>query len=924
VALPTEPTAVPTGLTTRIVEQARAALADRYVVERELGRGGMALVFLARDVRDQRRVALKVIYPELASVVGCKRFQREIALARKLEHPHIVPVQDSGAVAGLLYYVMPYVEGESLRARLRRDGPLPLDEALAITRDVARALGYAHRRGIIHRDIKPENILHAGGGALVTDFGIAAAVGADGQAAAERLTDTGLALGTPAYMSPEQASGSRRLDSRADIYSLGCVLYEMLGGETPYTGPTPQAVIAKRLHEPVPQVRALREGLPAAVEQAVARALAKAPADRFATVEEFVAALAPDPTPGEALMSQSIHSTQTLRRRRVPWALAAASAAIVAGTAIALSLRRSPAAPVAASRAVSPDNRRVLVAVFANQTGDTALDPLGHIIADYLARGLAETRLAEVIDARAQASDSEVQPRGVTGARALARNVGARSVVWGSYARTGDSLRFQAQLTDASTGESLGKTTSIMESVQRPTEGVEVLRQRVMTELAATLDPRFAQFEGASRPARYDAYREYLAAQEMGVRGCPGRDCGADVIAGLRRAYALDSSFTLPLVTVAGAIWTRGNCLRTDSIVAVLHPRRDQLSSFERFSLDAAVARCQGKPLLALDFMRQGMAAAPRNDGLVLGFGWLARHHGFLREAIAVTEKLDRTRYEANAAGSTVGGTIRLYWGNLSVPYHLLGSHRQELEVERAERAAFPGDREAIWGEARALVGLGRLAEVDRRVAEILALPEELEISGGVPGWPETGGKSEALDDIGRDLRAHGHPAEARALFERALRYEYEIRRQSHAEPGGQVALLLYDLGRWNEALPIVKRLAAKYADDVGRWDIAAHWTLGAVYARLGDRRGVEKVDGWLARRGRRSEGASLNSSVHFERARLAAILGDRERAMTLLRRAVEEGAFLDEGHGLGPHSDPDFESLRDYPPFKKLTRPED
>jgi serine/threonine protein kinase len=267
-----------------------AALAGRYAVERELGRGGAALVFLARDLEHDRQVALKVIHPELASAISAKRFRREIVLATKLAHPHIVPVLNWGAAAGLLYYVMPYVEGESLRARLRREGPLSLEEALQITRDVASALGYAHRRGILHRDIKPENILLAGGRALVVDFGIAQAFRRDADV---RLTEAGLAGGTPAYMSPEQASGSRRLDPRTDIYSLGCVLYEMLGGETPYTGPTPQAVMAKQCHEPVPHVRALREGLPEAVEQAVTRALAKAPAGRFATAEEFAAALTP-------------------------------------------------------------------------------------------------------------------------------------------------------------------------------------------------------------------------------------------------------------------------------------------------------------------------------------------------------------------------------------------------------------------------------------------------------------------------------------------------------------------------------------------------------------------------------------------------------------------------------------------------------
>ena len=228
-----------------------AGLRDRYVLERELGRGGMATVYLARDVKHKRPLALKVLRPELAASLGPERFQREIEVAARLQHPHILTVHDSGETAGQLWFTMPYVEGESLRDRLRRERQLAVEDALRITREAAAALDYAHRHGIIHRDIKPENVLlTAEGHTLVADFGIARALGGD-----EHLTQTGMSVGTPAYMSPEQASGDQAVDARTDVYSLGCVLYEMLAGEPPYTGPTAQAIILKRFSEPVPSVR---------------------------------------------------------------------------------------------------------------------------------------------------------------------------------------------------------------------------------------------------------------------------------------------------------------------------------------------------------------------------------------------------------------------------------------------------------------------------------------------------------------------------------------------------------------------------------------------------------------------------------------------------------------------------------------------
>ena len=236
-------------------EQLQTTLGTQYSLDREIGRGGMATVYLAQDRKHHRPVALKVLHPELAATLGSERFLREIEIAARLQHPHILPLYDSGQAGSLLYYVMPFVEGESLRDRLNRERPLPVDDAVRIGRDVAAALDYAHRHGVVHRDIKPENVMLHEGEAIVTDFGIAKAVS---EAGGESLTQIGMAVGTPAYMSPEQASGEREPDGRSDIYSLGCVMYEMLSGSAPFTGATVQALIMKRFTDPVPSVRAAR------------------------------------------------------------------------------------------------------------------------------------------------------------------------------------------------------------------------------------------------------------------------------------------------------------------------------------------------------------------------------------------------------------------------------------------------------------------------------------------------------------------------------------------------------------------------------------------------------------------------------------------------------------------------------------------
>jgi tRNA A-37 threonylcarbamoyl transferase component Bud32 len=317
-----------------------AALADRYRIERELGQGGMAMVYLAEDVRHRRKVAVKVLHPELSAVLGPDRFLKEIELTANLQHPHILPLFDSGTVDGLLYYVMPFVEGETLRSRLTREHQLPIAESIRIATDVADALEYAHKRGVVHRDIKPENILLHEGRPQVADFGIALAVQ---QAGGSRMTQTGMSLGTPQYMAPEQAMGDKGVDARADVYALGAVTYEMLTGEPPFTGPTAQAIVAKVMTESPRSLSSQRPTVPAEVEGAVLTALQKLPADRFESAAKFAEAMG---NPAFRTRVAGVSSTAPATHAGWKWAaVALALLAAVSGGVALVALTRGGSAP---------------------------------------------------------------------------------------------------------------------------------------------------------------------------------------------------------------------------------------------------------------------------------------------------------------------------------------------------------------------------------------------------------------------------------------------------------------------------------------------------------------------------------------------------------------------------------------------------
>jgi eukaryotic-like serine/threonine-protein kinase len=335
------------------IERLTRALADRYAIERELGQGGMATVYLAEDLKHHRKVAIKVLHAELSAILGPERFLKEIELTANLQHPHILPLFDSGSADGLLFYVMPFVEGETLRGRLDRDKQLPIADAIRIATEAADALEYAHGRGIVHRDIKPENILLQGGHCLVADFGIALAVQ---QAGGHRMTQTGLSLGTPQYMSPEQAMGERDIGPRSDIYSLGAVTYEMLSGDPPFTGSTAQAIVAQVITTEPRSLGAQRRSVPQYVDDAVMTALEKLPADRFASAAEFATAMggaggAPPRTAGRRALEASRSPRFAARFGTLPWILTSALLAVllIASVASRLISRTQPSASVQSS-----------------------------------------------------------------------------------------------------------------------------------------------------------------------------------------------------------------------------------------------------------------------------------------------------------------------------------------------------------------------------------------------------------------------------------------------------------------------------------------------------------------------------------------------------------------------------------------------
>ena len=482
-------------------------LSERYAVRRELGRGGMAVVYLADDLRHDRPVAIKVLLPELAAAIAPDRFEREIRTVARLQHPHILPLFDSGGDGESLFFVMPFVDGESLRDRLQREGALALDTAAAIVRQVGDALDYAHARGVVHRDVKPENILLSGGQALLADFGVARA---PVRRADQTLTSAGMTLGTPAYMSPEQAAGDRDLDGRSDLYALGCVTHELLAGAPPFTAGNAMATIAQHVLAPPPRLIGAREDLPDAVADAVARMLAKDPAERFGTAAEFALVLE---TASNA-MRQPSTGERELR-------------------GIAREAERRPA---------------VLVLDFTNITGATDVD--------WLSGGIAETvstDLRRIGGIRVVGTDAPTRQRIATeqrsgggieadAVRRLGRSAGARWVVWGGFQTSGGRIRLTPQFSDVEAGETQG-----VEKIDGTLDEIFELQDRIVTRLADLLRIELTADEAAqiAKPetARISAYELYARGKQ--AFQLFGRESARAASDYFRQAIGIDPAYAL-------------------------------------------------------------------------------------------------------------------------------------------------------------------------------------------------------------------------------------------------------------------------------------------------------------------------------------------------------------------------------------------
>ena len=518
---------------TELPEQLASALRDRYTLERELGRGGMAVVWLAHDVRHDRPVALKVLHPELAAELGPERFLREIRLTARLQHPHILPIHDSGEGAGRLWYTMPYFEGESLRARLDREKQLPLEDTLRIARNVLAALAHAHAQGIIHRDIKPENILFQGNEAVLADFGIARAISAAG---GESLTRTGMAVGTPVYMSPEQALGSRELDARSDVYAMGCVVYEMLAGHPPFMGTTAQEILRRHTTDPVPSLGSARSGVPLTVERAMLKALAKEPVDRWAGAQEFADALVAQPG-----------AVATPRGRLRHAGLAVGALALAAlGLAAALMTRRQNA-PLSTTT-------RLAVLPFEN-LGDSADAYFADGVSDAVRGKLTTLPGLEVI---ARASSMTYRQSGKP-PEAVARELGVRYLVTGTvrWAKNADQTsRVQVSPELVEVNESGAPASKWQQPFDAALTDVFQVQADIAGQVARALDVALGARERrhlAERPtadlAAYDAFLKGEAASRGTAAWHPPSLRRALVL--YEQAVARDSMFALAWARIA-------------------------------------------------------------------------------------------------------------------------------------------------------------------------------------------------------------------------------------------------------------------------------------------------------------------------------------------------------------------------------------
>lgn len=869
----------------------RAAIADRYTLLHEVGRGGMAVVYRARDERHQRDVALKVLPPDTADAVARARFAREIAVAAGLTHPNILALHDSGEAAGRRYFSMPFVEGPTLRTRLREHGPLDPAAAVALARELADALAHAHAHGIVHRDLKPENVLLVAGHAVLADFGIARRADAAGDAT---LTTVDGVVGTRAYMSPEQATPGAEVDGRSDVYALGLVLLETLTGAPSTLLPTLAAALAAGAS--TPRARGVADPLarvPRALHAALARAVAPAPADRHPDAAAFAEAL--------RVAARQLEADARRAATRPTRALAWSAVALLAASAGGLWLRGRVAAPPAVPVAPRPTAaastadavplapRRVVVAPLGDAEGDRVL---GTMAADWITEGLQGTGLVEVVPTvTALQAWAFARRAGGDPVRALAHETGAAIVVTGStYARPGGRVALQVQVSDAARSRLIGAVGPLEGPLADPTPVLQAARTRVMGLLARTLDARLAAAPTlGGRPPTFEAYRAF----SEGLQGYVTNDFAAAAerfVAAWRR----DPSFATALLMASIARSNEGRYAEADALLARLAPQRDALDDADRLWFDYRRSLLAGRRADALAAVRRLAAATP---GTKATYNWAveAMQNGRLGEAAVALDALPGDR------GPMRGWAP--YWDVRARVHHMAGDRARERRDADAARARFPTRRFALAATVRLLAVEGRTAELRRTLAAARALPPD----------PFGTTASELALEAGTELRAHGHAADATAVLLDGLAWATEAAARAPSADAAAPeraarAALLHALGRARAAADSAGALAAAPRASDDRLGLAA-----AAAIRAGD---ASVAARWEARLAARPARYGMGRAA-WHRARLAALRDRPDEAVALLRRAFAEGLECD----LWVHRDPDFAALRGRPDFDELAR---
>lgn len=695
------------------------ALSDRYRIVEELGRGGMARVFLAWEQKHDRRVVLKVLLPAMAVLHGTERFRREIDLVARLSHPNIVSLIDSGVVEGLIYYVMPFVEGETLRAHLdaTEGRRLPLPRVLTILGDVASGLEHAHAMGVVHRDLKPDNILLAGTHAYLLDFGVARALEpTSGGEADPALTRVGDFVGTPRYAAPEQGAAFLQVDHRADLWAWGVLAHELLTGTLPAPQGEPGAELVGGI---AAEIRSRRPETPEWLAALVEQCLAPDPRQRPQGAGEVLEVLAPH--------LETPPARESARPRRLsPWLYPTLVAAAVAGVWFAVSGRGG-------MDGVGAVPMPVAVAPFQNQTTDPSMDVVGRFAGDWITQGLLELERVRVVPWPASLQASSRQDGGGGVVQALARETGAGTVVTGSFYEMGGQLQFRVEIVDARTGVVLVAPPPISVPRDSSEAAIREMRERVNGSLAVATDSRLAAIPGmVLHPPTFEAYRAF----DRGMERYLLQDYRAASTHFLE-AWERDTTFVSTLVYAASTLMNTGEPVRADSVVDLLAARRDALSSLDEQRMQHLRARLDGDGVAQLRALRAAFALAP---GSRAGYNLAqtANDMNRPREAVRVLEGLDPDRGELRGWAQ--------YWTQLAHGRHLLGLHEEEAQAAREMRNRHPERRIALVLEVRARAAQGNVEAVRELISQGFTLAPDTYWSVGA-----------AMVVAAEELRAHGH-----------------------------------------------------------------------------------------------------------------------------------------------------------------------